>query len=131
MAWLTYPSQVFSHWGFVQMAFKFISNEATSVYAILLIWFFLHLECSSTLKSLLSLAVLLKYPWCLSSWAFLTYESYGCVKAESKGRGKRLLVFWKRHETTLNWHKDTSNQVLIYLIKQSLSGDSKVWWNRD
>lgn len=45
------------------MAFKFISNEATRVYAILLICFFTTLNATSTLKEFIVLAVLLKYPW--------------------------------------------------------------------
>lgn len=70
------------------MAFKFISNEATRVCALLLICFSFHIECCVNLKEFTVSSCSTE----ISMGAFtcghlFTYESSGCVKAKSKGRG--------------------------------------------
>lgn len=70
------------------MAFKFISNEATRVCDILLICFPFHVECRVNLKEFIVSSCSTE----ISMGAFtcshlFTYESSGCVKAKSKGKG--------------------------------------------
>lgn len=71
------------------MAFKFISNEATRVYAISLICFSLHLECCVNLKEFIVSSCFTEISMDVSTtWRHLfTCESSGCPKAKSKGRG--------------------------------------------
>lgn len=70
------------------MAFKFISNEATRVYAKSLIYFFCHLECCLNRKEFIVSNCSIEISIGISPPGHLfTYASSRYAKAKSEGRG--------------------------------------------